>query len=299
MLINQDQSVPLSALIDSGCEQNLIDSSFVKQMSIETVPLAVPLRVTALDGGSLPQITHQTKPLHLVISGNHSEVISPFVFPTASSPIILGFKWLQQHNPHINWTDRHVESWSPLCHSSCLRSAVPPGSSPAKRQEADPPDLSTILPEYQDLAPVFSKSRALSLPPHCPYDCAIDLLPRAPLPSSRLYNISRPERETMENYIKDSLAAGIIRPSSSPLGAGFFFVGKKDGSLRPCIDYRGLNHITVKNKYPLPLLSSAFEPVHDAVIFTKLDLRNAYHLLRICQGDEWKTAFKTPIGHFE
>lgn len=103
----------------------------------------------------------------------------------------------------------------------------------------------------------------------------------------------------MEKYINDSLAAGIICPSSSPLGAGFFFVGKKDGSLHPCIDYCGLNQISVKYKYPLPLLSSTFEPVHDAMIFSKLDLRNAYHLLRIRQGDEWKTAFKTPIGHFE
>ena len=85
----------------------------------------------------------------------------------------------------------------------------------------------------------------------------------------------------MEEYIRSSLAAGIIRPSSSPAGAGFFFVGKKDKSLRPCIDYRGLNNITVKNRYPLPLLSSAFEMLQEATVFSKLDLRNAYHLVRI------------------
>lgn len=83
----------------------------------------------------------------------------------------------------------------------------------------------------------------------------------------------------METYITDSLAAGLIRPSSSPMGAGFFFVSKKDKTLRPCIDYRGLNDITVKNKYPLPLLDSAFTPLHQATIFSKLDLRNAYHLV--------------------
>lgn len=103
----------------------------------------------------------------------------------------------------------------------------------------------------------------------------------------------------MERYISDSLASGIIRPSSSPLGAGFFFLGKRDKSLRPCIDFRGLNNITVKNKYPLPLINSAFEPLQGATIFSKLDLRNAYHLVRIRQGDEWKTAFNTPLGHFE
>ena len=74
---------------------------------------------------------------------------------------------------------------------------------------------------------------------------------------------------------------------------------KKDKSLRPCVDYRGINNITVKNKYPLPLLDSSFAPLHQATIFTNLDLRNAYHLVRIREGDEWKTAFNTPLGHFE
>lgn len=101
----------------------------------------------------------------------------------------------------------------------------------------------------------------------------------------------------MEEYISNSLAAGLICPSSSPAGAGFFFVEKKDKSSRPCIDYQGLNDITVKNRYPLPLISSAFELLQGATIFTKLDLRNAYHLVRIREGEEWETAFNTPIGH--
>ena len=76
-------------------------------------------------------------------------------------------------------------------------------------------------------------------------------------------------------------------------------MSKKDHSLRPCIDYRGLNNVTLKNKYPLPLISSAFVPLHGAVIFSKLDLRSAYHLVCIRDGDEWKTAFNTPLGQFE
>ena len=103
----------------------------------------------------------------------------------------------------------------------------------------------------------------------------------------------------MDDYIKDALSTGFIRPSTSPAGAGFFFVGKKDGGLRPCIDYRGLNKITIRNRYPLPLISTAFDLLQGATIFSKLDLRNAYHLVRIRQGDEWKTAFNTPSGHYE
>ena len=82
----------------------------------------------------------------------------------------------------------------------------------------------------------------------------------------------------MTEYIEASLKTGLIRPSSSPAGAGFFFTGKKNGSLRPCIDYGPLNAITIKNQYPLPLMSSAFEQLQQAKIFTKLALRNAYHL---------------------
>ncbi|XP_041810033.1 uncharacterized protein lrfn4b [Chelmon rostratus] len=150
-----------------------------------------------------------------------------------------------------------------------------------------------------DLKEVFNKARATSLPPHRPYDCAIDLLPGTSPPKGRLYSLSAPEREAMKQYIQSSLAAGIIRPSSSPAGAGFFFVDKKDKTLRPCIDYRGLNDITIKNRYPLPLMFSAFELLQEATFFTKLDLRNAYHLVRIREGDEWKTAFNTPNGHYE
>lgn len=96
--------------------------------------------------------------------------------------------------------------------------------------------MDNIPREYHDLRHVLSKDRAQSLPPHRPYDCAIDQLPGAPLPTKKLCNISLPEQEVMEKYLSESLAAGLIRPSSSPVGAGFFFVEKKDKTLRPCTD---------------------------------------------------------------
>ncbi len=90
-----------------------------------------------------------------------------------------------------------------------------------------------------------------------------------------------------------------MRSSTSPAASSFFFVAKKDGGLRPCIDYRALNKITVKFRYPLPLVPAALEHLRGATIFTKLDLRSAYNLIRIREGDEWKTAFVTPTGHYE
>ncbi|XP_016122748.1 RNA-directed DNA polymerase homolog [Sinocyclocheilus grahami] len=95
----------------------------------------------------------------------------------------------------------------------------------------------------------------------------------------------------MEEYVQEALQQGFIRPSTSPTASSFFFVGKKNGSLRPCIDYRALNDQTLKFTYPLPLVPAALEELRGARIFSKLDLRSAYNLIRIRRGDEWKTAF--------
>ncbi len=297
LLLNQ-KHFPLSALIDCGADDSFIDSDLVEQLGVSLEPLEVPKNANALDGRLIATVTHRTAPVTLIISGNHREQIQPCVIPSPTSPLVLGLPWLKIHNPNIDWQTSKIVSWSTYCHTHCLQSAVPTVETPSSASFKSP-DLSSVPLEYHELSQVFSKDLALSLPPHRPYDCAIELLPGAKLPTSRLYNISLPEKKVMEKYITDSLAAGLIRPSSSPLGAGFFFVEKKDTTLRPCIDFRGLNDITVKNKYPLPLIDPSFEPLCNAKIFTKLDLRNAYHLIRIRKGDEWKTAFNTPMGHFE
>ncbi|KAK3556676.1 hypothetical protein QTP70_012833 [Hemibagrus guttatus] len=108
-----------------------------------------------------------------------------------------------------------------------------------------------------------------------------------------------PEMKAMDEYIEEALAMAHIRPSTSPETAGFFFVEKKDGGLRPCIDYRGLNAINVRYPYPLLLVPAALEQLRGAKFFTKLDLHSAYNLIRILEGDEWKTAFHTTRGHYE
>ncbi|KAK3545854.1 hypothetical protein QTP70_016092 [Hemibagrus guttatus] len=152
---------------------------------------------------------------------------------------------------------------------------------------------------YSHFWDVFCPKKASKLPPHRPWDCAIDLIPGEPVPKGRIYSLTLPEEKAMEEYIKEALAQGYICPSTSPAASSFFFVAKKDGGLRPCIDYRALNKITVKFRYPLPLVPAALERLRGATVFTKLDLRSAYNLIRIRKGDEWKTAFVTPTGHYE
>ncbi len=104
---------------------------------------------------------------------------------------------------------------------------------------------------YVEFSEVFSKIKATQLPPHRPWDCAFDLLTNAMPPKSKVYPLSRNETQAMEENIEEAMNSGFIRPSTSPATAGFFFVEKKDGGLRPCIDYRGLNNVTVKFRYPL------------------------------------------------
>ncbi|KAL0154280.1 hypothetical protein M9458_050393 [Cirrhinus mrigala] len=121
----------------------------------------------------------------------------------------------------------------------------------------------------------------------------------AAMPRGKIYPLSLPETKAMEEYIQEALSQGYIRPFTSPAASSFFFVVKKDRGLRPCIDYRALNQSTIKFRYPLPLVPAALEQLRSARIFTKLDLRSAYNLVRIREGDEWKPAFVTPTGHYE
>ena len=159
-----------------------------------------------------------------------------------------------------------------------------------------------LLPkEYQEYEDVFSKVKSNRLPAFRGpgLDHEINLIPGSTPPIKRMIPLSQIELEATEKYISENLPIGHIKHSQSPAGAPILFVKKKDGSLRFCVDYRGLNKITVKNKYPLPLISESLDRLQGAKIFTKLDLRNGYHNVRIKKGDEWKTAFRTRNGLFE
>ncbi|KAL0171873.1 hypothetical protein M9458_032184, partial [Cirrhinus mrigala] len=122
--------------------------------------------------------------------------------------------------------------------------------------------------------------------------CGYLLTGHGTVPLTSIYPLSLPESKAMEEYIKEALSQGYIRPSTSPAASSFFFVSKKD-------DYRAINRYTVKFRYPLPLVPAALEQLRTARIFTKLGLRSAYNLIRIREGDEWKTAFVTPTGNYE
>lgn len=153
-----------------------------------------------------------------------------------------------------------------------------------------------LLAKFKDL---FPSELPKSLPPRREIDHKIELVAGS-LPVSRpTYRMSPVELDELKKQIEEALANGQIRPSKSPFGAPVLFVKKKDGSMRMCIDYRGLNRITIKNKYPLPRVDELFDRLHGAEYFSKIDLRSGYHQLRIHPDDIYKTAFNTRYGHFE
>ena len=103
----------------------------------------------------------------------------------------------------------------------------------------------------------------------------------------------------MKGYVKTYLANGFIRPSQSPVASLVMFVKRPHGKLRVVVDYRGINAITIKNRFPLPLIPEMLDRLNTAKVFTKIDLRNAYHQVRVTGEDVWKTAFRCREGHFE
>jgi len=124
-------------------------------------------------------------------------------------------------------------------------------------------------------------------------DHAIELTPGNHVIDCKVYNLSMEEQRELNSFLEENLRSGRIRPSKSSFASAFFFVKKKDGRLRPVQDYHQLNAITLKNQYPLPLISELVNKLKGAKYFTKLDIRWGYNNVRIKEGDEWKAAFHT------
>ncbi|XP_039033835.1 uncharacterized protein LOC120169792 [Hibiscus syriacus] len=161
----------------------------------------------------------------------------------------------------------------------------------------DVPDVvSHVLAEFKDVMPAELPKK---LPPKREVDHKIELVPNAEPLARAPYRMAPPELKEMRRQLKDLLNAGYIRPSKSPYGASVLFQKKHDGSLRMCIDYRVLNKLTVKNKYPIPLIADLFDQLGGARWFTKLDLRSGYYQVKIAEGDEPKIACVTRYGSYE
>jgi hypothetical protein len=166
-------------------------------------------------------------------------------------------------------------------------------------KKQDNTDEQLVPVEYHKYLDIFSEEKAHCFPESRPWDHKIEMKEGFEPKSFKNYNLTPAEQLELDKFLKENLEKGYIRPSQLPMASPFFFVSKKDGKLRPCQDYRYLNDWTVKNSYPLPLISEIMDKLKGAKYFTKLDVRWGYNNVRIRKGDEWKVAFKTNKGLFE
>ncbi|SJL03619.1 uncharacterized protein ARMOST_06976 [Armillaria ostoyae] len=155
------------------------------------------------------------------------------------------------------------------------------------------PDMSDVPADYHDFADVFSDLLSKNLLEHRPYDLKINLEEGTSSLLGPIYSLLESELKALHEFIDDNLYSRFITLSRSPHRAPVLFVKKKTGELHVCVNFHGLNKISKKNRYSLPLISDLLGSARSTCIYTKLDLRHAYHLVCIAEGDEWKTAFQT------
>jgi hypothetical protein len=175
---------------------------------------------------------------------------------------------------------------APLCLAQIFRAAS---------SALDPDALQKLL---DDKAHVFQPVPP-GLPPERGSGHVIPTVPNMPPPFKRPYRMTPQEKEEVQRQVTDLLQRGLIEPSVSPYGAPVLFVQKKDGSLRMCIDYRQLNKLTIRDRFPLPHIQDLLDQVSQSTIFSSLDLQTGYNQIRIADSDVEKTAFTTPYGHFQ
>jgi len=326
-----------AALLDTGAVRNFVSSSFVKRAHIKTKNKDEVYELVTANGQQMTThgITKETVPLRIAMQ-QHNETITFDVLEMATHDFILGISWLQRHNPTVDWKAKQlrfkngllVKAWIPgksrdgvtdertrrVCqgmHTMWASNKGRTNQPPAPAAEDEGPSMQearsfertdkTLVPhEYRQWQALFDDDKTSgALPKHQPWDHKIPLQEGKQPTFGPIYQLSQKELEELDKNIKENLAKGFIRPSESPAGYPILFVPKKNGKLRLCVDYRKLNDITIKNRYPLPNAKEMRDRLHGAKIFTKLDMRGAYNLIRMAEGEEWKTAFRTRYGSYE
>jgi hypothetical protein len=376
----------VKALLDCGADGLFIDRDYVRKNQLTTRTLTRPIPVYNVDGtaneaGSICEVVDT-----VLRYRDHAERAHFAVTGLGNQDMILGYSWLREHNPEVDWSTGEVKmsrcpSRCSTCRTeikqerhkrraevrhlhSCRAGSMPtveeifeeedsfdysdvnseadseaeaeedssgnpdeiePGDrvfmttvyDPAEfiratsttsqrlaeafaRNSAPPKSFRESVPsQFHDFEDIFSKESFDALPDRKPWDHAIELELGAKTSSTKVYPLSPNEQTELDAFIEENLASGRIRPSKSPMAAPVFFIKKKDGALRLVQDYRALNAKTVKNAYPLPLISDLINRLRGARYFTKLDVRWGYNNVRIKEGDEWKAAFRTNRGLFE
>lgn len=318
-MLGQIQSKEILILVDSGSSASFISKRVASSLiGVLEQPVHVQVKVA---GGAMLHCCSEILNCEWTTQG-HVFFTNLKVLELNNYDMILGMDWLMQHSPMtVDWTTKsliiacagtqiqlhgvrsdtqqcaHISSrqFRELNDRTTVSNLVQFCSVFAlEHQEQIPNVVQTVLTEFSS---VFDEPKGL--PPIRQFDHTIPLLPGAGPVNVRPYRYTPVQKNEIESQVQEMLSKWIIQPCSSPFSSPVLLVKKKDGSWRFCVDYRHLNAITVKNKYPLPVIDELLDELAGAQWFSKLDLRSEYHQIRMHPDDEHKTAFQTHHGHFE
>ncbi|KAH9658749.1 Endonuclease [Citrus sinensis] len=303
-------------LIDPGSTHSFVSRTFSMHLEREPELLDYGLVVSTPTGGSLlAEKVYQDSMIRL---GEHELKANLIILDICDFDAILGMDWLASHHATVDCFKKEVvfnkprETEVKFCGErrilpSCVISAIDARRLLRKGCSAY---LAYVIatgvrelrlediPVVQEFSDVFPDELP-GMPPHREIEFSIDLVPGTAPISIAPYRMAPAELKELKIQLQELVDKEFIRPSVSPWGAPVLFVKKKDGTLRLCVDYRQLNKVTVRNKYPLPRIDDLFDQLQGAHVFSKIDLRSGYHQLRIKEADVPKTAFRTRYGHYE
>nr|GEX87105.1 putative reverse transcriptase domain-containing protein [Tanacetum cinerariifolium] len=306
---------PARTLFDSGADRSFVSISFASMLNISSITLDTTYNIEMADGNLIRTNT--------IIQGctltllNQPFEINLMPIKLGSFDVIIGVDWLSKYHAKIICDEKVVhipiedetliirgnQSITRLSLISCIKTKryisrgcqvfiaqVMEKKSDEKRLENKP-----VVREFLDVFP----EELHGLPPVRQVEFQINLIPRAAPVARAPYRLAPSEMQELSNQLQKLADRGFIYPSTSPWGAPVLFVKKKDGSFRMCIDYRELNKLTVKNRYPLPRIDDLFDQLQGLSAYSKIDLRSGYHQLRVRDEDIPKTAFRTRYRHYE
>ncbi|GJT92007.1 putative reverse transcriptase domain-containing protein [Tanacetum coccineum] len=286
----------VTILFDSGADFSFISTEFAPLLNVRP-SIVNPGYVIEVADGKKVEVDRIIRDCKLELGGS---LFSINLIPLGhgSFDVIVGMDWLSQHKAVIVCHEKVVEI--PVEDGRILRVhgeravGITKALKSAKEDEPKLSDISVVR-EFEDVFP----EDLSGLPPQRQVEFRIDLVPGVTPVAKSPYRLAPSEMQELSGQLQELQDKGFIRPSHSPWGAPVLFVKKKDGSLRMCIDYRELNKLTIKNRYPLPRIDDLFDQLQGSRYFSKIDLRSGYHQLRVHEDDIPKTAFRTRYGHFE
>lgn len=306
-------------LFDSGSSSNFISEQLAKSFT-NWVALSKPVVVRVVNGSSI-LCSHQLSNCEVKIQG-HSFMLDLKILPLKCYDVIIGMDWLELYCPmEIHWHKKWMSflykgqriNIQGLHHSVnqtqqisvcqleqlisndeiwCLLELSAMNTD--KINQEWPHEVMAPIKSFED---IFEKPHGL--PPHRPHQLSIPLIPGAQPFRIMPYKYNPAQKDEIEKQVAELLKLGMIQESTSPFASPALLVKKKSGEWRLCVDYRKLNSLTIKNRYPMPVMEEFLDELAGAIWFSSLDLRSGFHQVKVKEADQFKTAFQTHSGHNE